>query len=339
MSAETAHNAASAGLSLLQYIPGGLALAGAGLEVRDPRLDVSIGSLRMPNPVGLAAGFDKHITLACALQHMGFGFLEVGTITPFPQPGRDKPRLFRVTSEKALINRMGFNNPGAAKAAENLKELRPKLKIPIGINIGKGKDTPIERGFEDYASAFEQLSPYADYVVLNVSSPNTVNLRALQESKLLEEILVVINSKKPQVPVFVKVAPDATDEQLEDIARLSITYNIGLVATNTTVDRTVLALKDPQEGGISGAPVRSKANAVLKKLYKLTRGGVPIIGVGGIFSAEDAYEKIRLGASLIQVYTGWIYQGPGLVAAINKGLLRFLDRDGFKNVKDAVGTL
>jgi dihydroorotate dehydrogenase len=315
----------------------------------DPRLAVRAFGLTFPNPVGLAAGFDKNAELLSVLPDFGFGFIEVGTFTPLPQEGQKKPRLFRLKQDRALLNRMGFNNPGVKVAAQRLKEnLDNGRKCPIGANIGKGRDTPIEEAVEDYLTALENVHPYADYIVLNVSSPNTPNLRNLQRQDTLAVVLNAVMKKNRALaeaagaapkPVFTKVSPDCSDEELEDICRLAVELNVGLIATNTTIDYSLLQKTNHElKGGVSGKPILSKANAVLRKLRAATKGIVPLIGVGGIFSAEDAYEKIRLGASLVQVYTGWIYEGPSLVPEINQGLLKLLERDGFKNIQEAVGT-
>lgn len=351
LEAETAHELAVGSLAQLEYFPLALNLLEPFLRVEDDRLNVSIRSLTCANPVGLAAGFDKNAELLNVLPRLGFGFIEVGTFTPLKQSGQPKPRLFRYKKDQAIVNRMGFNNPGVKAAAERIAARKPKrTNAPVGANIGKGKETPIEEAVEDYLTGLEHVQPVADYIVLNVSSPNTPNLRKLQSFAYLENILKCVSQRnrelaekmgQPPKPLFTKVSPDCTEEELEAIAHLSVELNTGLVATNTTIDKTVLkkAGKKKEDGGISGAPLREKSNAVLKKLRSLTKGVVPIIGVGGIFTAEDAYEKIRLGASLIQVYTGWIYKGPGLVPEINAGLLELMEADGFKNIQEAVGTL
>ena len=350
LDAETAHNLAVGSLETINKVPGLLNLAAKPFfHVEDDRLALSVGPLTVANPVGLAAGFDKEADLLDVLPNFGFGFLEVGTFTPLRQEGQKKPRLFRLKKDFALLNRMGFNNPGVKAAAERLeKNLIEGRKVPVGVNIGKGRDTPIEEAHEDYLTALEHVHAHADYIVLNVSSPNTPGLRALQKVEYLENILrnvaarnraLAEKSAEPPKLVFTKVSPDCSEEELEEIARLSVELRTGLVATNTTIDYTLLTHKrDNLEGDVSGKPLKEKANAVLAKLRRATRGVVPIIGVGGIFNAQDAYEKIRLGASLIQVYTGWVYQGPTLVPDINKGLLKLMERDGFKNIKEAVGT-
>lgn len=351
MDAETAHNIAIKSLGKIEKMPFLLNAATTPFfSVNDERLRMSLGTLTVENPVGLAAGFDKNAELLNVLPRFGFGFLEVGTFTPLRQEGQKKPRLFRLKKDLALLNRMGFNNPGVKLAAERLrKNVEAGRLVPIGVNIGKGRDTPIQEAVEDYLTSFELVHPYADYIVLNVSSPNTANLRSLQQADYLAQILKKIVERNRQIAeksgeppklIFTKVSPDCSGEELEEIARLAVELRTGLIATNTTVDYSVIKHKrERMEGGVSGKPIKSKSNEVLKKLRLATRGVVPIIGVGGIFTPEDAYEKIRLGASLVQVYTGWVYQGPSLVPDINKGLLKFMERDGFKRIKDAVGTL
>jgi dihydroorotate dehydrogenase len=346
LDAETAHEfathtlAKAANLSLAQE-----ALASI-FVVKDRRLEVSVRSLSCPNPVGLAAGFDKGAELLDVLPSLGFGFVELGTFTPLPQEGQKRPRLFRYKRQQALVNRMGFNNPGVKVAAERLAARSPAVRVPVGANVGKGRETPIEEAMDDYLTALKHVHDAADYLVLNMSSPNTPNLRQLQQAEPLEKILRSASelvrtraeaSGAPQKPLFVKISPDNDEETLEEIARLCLDVGCGIVATNTTTEHG--ALPGPrQQGGLSGRPLRHKSNDVIRRLYRLTRGVVPIIGVGGIFSAADAYEKMRLGASLVQVYTGWIYQGPTLVKEINRGLLRLMEKDGVKSIKDVVGT-
>jgi dihydroorotate dehydrogenase len=335
-------------LKMSKKVPMSLDLVRLSMTVSDPTLHVRIKTLNCPNPVGLAGGFDKGAELINVLPSLGFGFAEVGTLTPLPQSGQERPRLFRYKAQKALVNRMGFNNPGVKVAADRLKNRLPG-GIPIGVNIGKGRETPIDEAVEDYQIAFDAVAPYADYVVLNVSSPNTAALRELQSVKYLATILSSVSAQnkrlaekdgQPPKPLFVKVAPDNTDEVLEEIVRTCVETGVGIVATNTTLDHSSLGSRAKKEtGGLSGKPVHSLSNKCIGKVYQWSKGVIPIIGVGGIFTAKDAYEKIRLGASLIQVYTGWVYEGPGLVPKINKGLLEFMKRDGFKRIQDAVGTL
>jgi dihydroorotate dehydrogenase len=312
----------------------------------DPVLRTSLWGLDFKNPVGLAAGFDKNGRLINFLPALGFGFLETGTVTPVGQPGNDRPRLFRLPRDEAVINRMGFNNEGMAALAARLTNRH--AHIPVGANIGKNKDTPNEAAAADYEKCFKRLAPVADYVVVNVSSPNTPNLRVLQEKNSLRELLLALaelNSAGPKrVPLLLKIAPDLTDAALEDI--VGIVKEIGLdgvIATNTTIERGNLRTPAAEvegigAGGLSGAPVRRRATEVIAFLFRRLGHDTPIIGAGGIFCAEDAYEKIRAGAALVQVWTGLVYEGPGLVRRINRGLTELLKRDGFKNVKEAVGT-
>lgn len=346
LDAETAHEFACHTLAKASHLGFAQEALASLFVVKDPRLEVSIRSLTCPNPVGLAAGFDKNAELLNILPSMGFGFIEVGSFTPLPQEGQKRPRLFRYPRQQGLVNRMGFNNPGVKVAAERLAHRSPSIRIPVGVNVGKGRETPLEEAMEDYLTALEVVHDAADYLVLNISSPNTPNLRQLQQAEPLERILRAaadfVRARgeargAPPKPLFVKISPDNDDAVVEDIGRLCVDLGCGVVATNTTIDHSALT-GAKQQGGLSGKPVRQKSNDVIRRLYRITRGLVPIIGVGGIFSAADAYEKIQLGASLVQVYTGWIYQGPTMVREINEGLLRLLERDGLKSIKDAVGT-
>lgn len=345
LDAETAHEFAVHTLARASNLGLAQDALAAMFVVDDPRLRVSVRSLSCPNPVGLAAGFDKNAELLDVLPSMGFGFVEVGTFTPLPQEGQKRPRLFRYKDEEALVNRMGFNNPGVKVAADRLAT-RSRRDVPVGANVGKGRDTPLEEALDDYMTALRHIHDAADYLVLNISSPNTPNLRQLQQTEPLEKILraaadfVRRRAESEGVPpkmLFVKISPDNADEMVEDIGRLCVDIGCGIIATNTTTDHSVIR-EDDEQGGLSGRPLRQKSNDVIRRLYRITRGVVPIIGVGGIFSAADAYEKIRLGASLVQVYTGWIFQGPTMVKDINRGLLRLMERDGFTHIKDAVGT-
>lgn len=350
LDAETAHNTALRLIKTLEHAPKLLDVVTPMFEVRDERLRVNVKSLSCRNPVGLAAGFDKNVELLNILPAFGFGFVEVGTITPLKQEGHKRPRLFRFKKDLALLNKMGFNNPGIKAAAERLKMRWDSSKrCALGINLGKGRDTQLDEALDDYTTSLEHVIEYGDYFVLNVSSPNTPQLRNLQQATRLSDIVKKITARvrdwsagrgEAPKPVFVKVSPDCTEQQLEEIAQLAIDHGIGLVATNTTIDYSVLKnKKENLEGGLSGAPVREKSDRVIRKLYSATKGVVPIIGVGGIFNVEDAYRKIQLGASLVQVYTGWIYEGPGLVPALNRGLLQRMEKDGFKKIQEAVGTL
>jgi dihydroorotate dehydrogenase len=296
----------------------------------DTRLEKQILGLRFKNPVGLAAGFDKNAQLIDELASFGFGFIEIGTLTPKPQPGNDQPRLFRLPKDQALINRMGFNNEGVLVAVEKLK--KRKSDVIVGGNIGKNKITPNEKAFEDYNYCFEALYPYVDYFVVNVSSPNTPGLRELQEKEPLKKLMGHVKSlseaKEKPKPVLLKIAPDLTTSQLDDIIEiLKVTRTDGVIATNTTISREgLLTSKEEIErignGGLSGKPVAEKSTEVIKYLRAKLGSAYPIIGVGGIMSPEDAIEKLNAGADLIQIYTGFIYEGPGFVKKINKALLK-----------------
>ncbi|MTI40079.1 quinone-dependent dihydroorotate dehydrogenase [Fulvivirga lutimaris] len=312
-------------LSFLGKVPGIKAIWKGLYTTKDSALKRTFFGIDFPNPVGLAAGFDKDAKLIDELGCFGFGFVEIGTLTPKGQPGNDKPRLFRLPEDRALINRMGFNNGGAIDAVKRLKSR--KSKVIVGGNIGKNKVTPNEEAFKDYEIAFEALYDHVDYFVVNVSSPNTPNLRALQDKKPLAEIiqkLQVINKTKPtQKPILLKIAPDLTDGQLNDIVELVNDVKLdGLIATNTTISREGLTTDSKKVeaigmGGLSGKPVKDRSNEVLSYLRKALGTDYPIIGVGGIMSPEDAIEKLNAGASLIQIYTGFIYEGPGFVKRIN----------------------
>ncbi|MCB0465397.1 MAG: quinone-dependent dihydroorotate dehydrogenase [Aequorivita sp.] len=294
-------------------------------KVENPKLERELFGLKFSNPVGLAAGFDKDAKLYKELSNFGFGFIEIGTVTPKPQPGNDKPRLFRLKEDAAIINRMGFNNGGVEEAVERLKG---NEKVLIGGNIGKNKTTPNEEAVNDYIICFEALFDYVDYFVVNVSSPNTPNLRALQEKKPLTDLLQTLqdrnNSKEKRKPILLKIAPDLTDEQLLDIIEIVETTKIdGVIATNTTISREGISSENKKEiGGLSGKPLNKRATEVIRFLSEKSNNAFPIIGVGGIHSAADALEKLDAGASLVQLYTGFIYEGPGLIKQINKAILK-----------------
>jgi dihydroorotate dehydrogenase len=296
----------------------------------DTRLERNLFGLTFPNPVGLAAGFDKDAKLYKELANFGFGFIEIGTITPKPQEGNPKKRLFRLKEDKAIINRMGFNNGGVEEAVERLKHNpKPGEKghVLIGGNIGKNKVTPNEEAVNDYMICFEALFEYVDYFVVNVSSPNTPNLRELQDKEPLTKLLKVLksaNSKKANPkPILLKIAPDLTNEQLLDIIDIVAETKIeGVIATNTTISREGLQSENRTEtGGLSGKPLKDRSTEVIKFLSENSNKAFPIIGVGGIHSAKDALEKIEAGASLVQLYTGFVYEGPALVKNINEALL------------------
>lgn len=330
-----------------------------------PELSVRLWGLRFPNPVGLAAGMDKHALAAPIWPSLGFGFSELGGVTQLAQPGNPAPRMFRVVSEEALINRMGFNNPGAEAVARTLSDWKSRGRWPahpVGINLGKSKLTPLENAAEDYAHSFRTLWGLADFFVVNVSSPNTPNLRQLQDGDALREILLRLQSIQRELlashpatpgaasvgaaggkPILVKVAPDLTFEALDDILSLVEPCGLsGIVATNTTLARPLSSQPHVQAllaeaGGLSGRPLRQRSTEVIRHLYRQTRGRLPIIGVGGISDAADAWEKIMAGASLVQVYSGLVYQGPTLARDIVLGLQEKLAESGFKSLTEAVG--
>ncbi|SMG29436.1 dihydroorotate oxidase A [Sphingobacterium psychroaquaticum] len=329
MSPETAHHNVTGGLRRFNKIWGAQALLKALYTVEDKRLEREVFGLKFKNPVGLAAGFDKNAEYIDDMAKLGFGFIEIGTVTPRPQPGNDKPRMFRLVHDEALINRMGFNNQGADVAAARLKNLKNKEGLIIGGNIGKNKVTPNEEAVSDYIYCFNALFDYVDYFVVNVSSPNTPGLRDLQEKEPLTKLLNTLqelNLKKANPkPILLKIAPDLTDSQLDDIVEIVMNTKIaGVIATNTTIVREGLQ-SDPaivqEMGGVSGKPLTKRSTEVIRYLATKSNGAFPIIGVGGIHSAEDALEKLDAGASLIQIYTGFIYEGPALISKICKGLL------------------
>lgn len=311
-------------------VPGIGALVSVFYKTSNPKLKRKLFGLEFANPVGLAAGFDKDAKLIDELAAFGFGFIEIGTLTPKPQPGNDRPRLFRLRKDEAIINRMGFNNEGVEAAVTRLRNR--KSKVIVGGNIGKNKVTPNEQAFDDYAACLKTLDPYVDYFVVNVSSPNTPGLRELQEKEPLRKLMsdikaLSLQQPKPK-PILLKIAPDLTNEQLNDIIDiLKSTKADGVIATNTTISRANLKASSTQleqigNGGLSGKPLTKRSTEVIQYLRAGLGADFPIIGVGGIMSAADAIEKIQAGANLIQLYTGFIYEGPGLIKDINKALLK-----------------
>lgn len=312
-------------IRIVSKIPGFTAIFRSLYVVNDKRLETEVFGLKFKNPVGLAAGFDKDATLFKELSNFGFGFIEIGTLTPKGQEGNPKKRLFRLKADQAIINRMGFNNGGVLEAVERLKS---NTNVLIGGNIGKNKLTPNEEATSDYEICFDALYDYVDYFVVNVSSPNTPNLRALQDKEPLTQLLQTLQNKNiakvnPK-PILLKIAPDLTDEQLLDIIDIMAETKIaGLIATNTTLSREgLLSEAKGETGGLSGKPLKNRSTEVIRFLAEKSNRAFPIIGVGGIHSAEDALEKLEAGASLIQLYTGFIYEGPALVKAINKAILK-----------------
>lgn len=330
---ETAH-----GLSLLALRFGLVPLPGC---VSLPRLGTHVAGLALPNPVGLAAGYDKNAAALAALSRAGFGFLEVGAATPLAQPGNDRPRIFRLTEDRAAINRFGFNNDGMEAIGRRLAAFHPR-PVPIGLNLGANK-TSANRA-ADFATVLVQCGPHVDFATINVSSPNTEGLRNLQGRTLLAALLqhameARLTLARP-IPVFLKIAPDLSPGELEDIVDVAVSAGVsGIIATNTTLSREGLkSANRDQPGGLSGKPLLEKSTRMLARVSKLTNGTLPLIGVGGINSAEDAYQKIRAGASAVQLYTAMVYQGLSLIPRIATGLDALLARDGFASVSLAVGT-
>ncbi|HEX8265592.1 MAG TPA: quinone-dependent dihydroorotate dehydrogenase [Pyrinomonadaceae bacterium] len=340
---ETAHELA------VKFLKSGFAEKFVPNQNLSPFGEIECFGLKFKNPVGVAAGFDKNGIVASELARLGFGFVEVGTTTFHPQPGNPKPRLFRLPQDKALINRAGFNNDGTAEVVERLKKNRPPCVL--GMNIGKSKIVPNEAATEDYLKSFDLVHPIADYIVVNVSSPNTPNLRELQKADALAELLDALQQrnrelspKKRIVPLLVKIAPDLTEMEIEAIVGVAINLKLaGIVATNTTINRE--NLKTPKTeiqrigaGGLSGKPLTRHSTEIVEKIFRFSGGKLPIIGVGGIFTAADAFEKVAAGASLIQLYTGFVYQGLNVAHDINDGLIKILQEKDFRSFQEAIGS-
>lgn len=347
---ETAHEIALHSLSLALRFKTPRSLV-ARRYSRSPFGPLKRFGLTFANPVGLAAGFDKDGRYLNELNALGFGFIEAGTVTYHAQPGNPRPRIFRLATDQALINRAGFNNAGAAALAKRLETGR--ADCVLGISIGKSRITPIEEAVEDYLKSFELVHAYADYIAINVSSPNTPGLRDLQRADQLERLLKALQDKEAElsrdqnssgVPVLIKVSPDLVLPEIELIVDVSTRRNIaGIIATNTSVSRSGLQTSKTKvdeygPGGLSGAPLRRRSTDVIATIYRLTSGSLPIIGVGGIFNAADAWEKVVAGASLVQVYTGFIYEGPSIARQINEGLEQIVAAEGFKTFDEAVGS-
>src|ERR1044071_6883850 len=340
---ETAHELA---LQSLSFLPQGL----IAQRYSNPALKIERFGLSFSNPVGLAAGFDKDGVVLRPLAALGFGFIEAGTVTYHPQPGNPRPRLFRLPQDQALINRAGFNNEGAAAFVKRVEGNQPDCVL--GVSIGKSKITPLEEATEDYLASFELVYKVADYIAVNVSSPNTPQLRELQQSQQLSALLSALQARgreleqrhQKRVPLLVKLSPDLERRDLEMIVDVIENLQIdGIIASNTTISRenlvtdsTVVAAAG--EGGLSGKPLKSRSTQMIAQLYELTGGRIPLIGVGGIFTARDAWEKICAGASLVQLYTGFIYQGPNIANDINEGLARILVREKFASIDAAIGS-
>ncbi len=331
---EKVHYFVTRNLKRFNRFPGGAALSRAIWDVNNPQLEREVFGLKFKNPVGLAAGFDKNAELMGEMANIGFGFVEIGTVTPLPQPGNPQPRMFRLPTDGALINRMGFNNLGVDVAAERIATFRKNARgaqknLVIGGNIGKNKITPNEDAVSDYIKCFDRLFDVVDYFVVNVSSPNTPGLRELQEKEPLMNLLNTLQQRNSKNgisrPILLKIAPDLTDSQLDDIVEIVQQTGIaGLIATNTTISRESLSSPESlkgETGGLSGIPLTKRSTEVISYIHKKSNGSFPIIGVGGIHSADDAIEKLKAGASLVQLYTGFIYEGPGLIGRINRSIL------------------
>lgn len=348
MDPEAAHHLTIRGLSIAGKVPGAKGIIhGLYGTPKRPELHMSLWGIDFTNPVGLAAGLDKNAEAVEGFSRMGFGFMEVGTVTPRPQEGNEKPRLFRLPEYQALINRMGFNNVGAEKMAKTMSALKNR-PIPVAVNIGKNKVTPNEDAEADYRMCIQALYKVADFFVINISSPNTPDLRSLQHgsdlSNLLQAVMDEMQRQKVRYgdsgkPVLVKIAPDLTSEEVDNtIYTIRESGVAGIIVSNTTISREGIthAHKD-QAGGLSGKPLAERSTELVSKVYQLTGGSMPIIGSGGIFTAEDAYAKIRAGASLIEVYTALIYEGPELIRRLNEGLSALLERDGYTHLSQAIG--
>jgi len=364
--AEKVHERMLTSVEFISKIPGFLPLLRSLFLEENPLLRTQLFDKTLNNPIGLAAGFDKDGRIHPALFALGFGFVEIGTVTPRPQEGNPRPRLFRLKEDHAVINRMGFNNQGAWKMAERLVANTLKIKSAdadifelsedypaniasgmLGINIGKNKDTSLEKATDDYVSALSTLHPFAEYFTLNISSPNTEDLRNLQEKEALRILLDSVCARRDELdrnhsrntPLLVKLAPDLDGEALGNSVRVIQEFSIqGIIVTNTTVERPELISKYRTEtGGLSGKPLQKRSTAMIRTLFAELGADIPIIGVGGIFNGADAYEKIRAGAAAVQIYTALIYEGPGLVRKVKEELANLLESDGYKSVSEAVG--
>lgn len=348
MDPEAAHHLIVDGMGAAAAIPGVPSLLSAvwGTKAAE-ELSVDLFGLHFNHPIGLAAGLDKNAKAVAGLSRIGLSFLEVGTVTPVGQAGNEQPRLFRLPPDEALINRMGFNNEGADVMAKRLSKLT-RHRIPLAVNIGKNKLTPNENAADDYRACVQKLFPYGDFFVVNISSPNTPDLRALQHGDELKQLLDAVKDEMEKQaelhgalpkPILVKIAPDNSEEQLTYMAQaIQLSGMSGIIATNTTISRDGLTHSNAGEtGGLSGRPLTNRSTEVIRSLFSITQGKLPIIGSGGIFTADDAYEKIRAGASLVEVYTALIYRGPGLLKEIHSGLRQRLKKDGYTRITQAVG--
>lgn len=347
MDPENAHHLVIGGLHMASKVLGAIPLMRGMYGVPEvPELATDLFGVHFPSPVGLAAGLDKNAEAVQGFSAIGFGFMEVGTVTPVGQPGNERPRLFRLPSEEALVNRMGFNNDGMKEMAKRLGELKER-KIPVAINIGKNKVTSNEEAYLDYKKCIMELYPHADFFVVNISSPNTPDLRNLQHGSELSSLLKAVTEEmRAQAQrygstkaVLVKIAPDVSDMELEFMVNTIEQSGVsGIIATNTTISREGIKHKNAKEtGGLSGKPLGERSTEIISRIYRQTGGKLPIIGSGGIFTAADAYGKIRAGASLVEIYTALIYEGPEVNRSLHRGLRELLRRDGFAHISEAVG--
>ncbi|MGX4608030.1 quinone-dependent dihydroorotate dehydrogenase [Priestia sp. JNUCC 25] len=344
---EKAHNLSISALKLLQTNPFLINQYYKKMNVKNPRLKSSYWGVDFDNPVGLAAGFDKNGEVYSGLYALGFGTIEVGSVTPLPQEGNPKPRLYRLKEDNGLINRMGFNSKGVYEVEKNFVTTA-KTPLPIGINLGKNKITPNAEAALDYIKGLEVLYKHGDYFVINISSPNTKNLRDLQHITNLYALLTQIINKRNNLlkelklyrPIILKVAPDLTPNQIEQVVETALSAGIeGLIVSNTTIEREGLhSVYKKEEGGLSGRPLVQKSTELIYKVYKQTQGKIPIIGSGGIFTGMDAFEKLAAGANLVQVYTGMIYRGPSIAKHINNELIKIMDQRGFNSVEEVIGS-
>ncbi len=345
---ESVHRFATGMLGLLLALPFIRALVEWRYRVRDPALEQTLWGIEFENPVGLAAGFDKNAEHFNDLAALGFGYVEIGTVTGEGQPGNERPRMFRLPADHGLLNRMGFNNHGSAAVAGRLAKKR--IDTVLGVNIGKTKAVALDEAATDYEKSFRRLFDFARYFVVNVSSPNTPGLRELQNKEPLTELLERLQRLNAEIaaqksvrrrPLLLKIAPDITDGQLDDILDVVERCDLdGIIATNTTIERDELTTPGQEQlggGGVSGAPVRERSLELIRQIYARTGGELPIIGVGGIFTAEDALETIEAGASLVQLWTGFVYEGPAAVRRINSGLVEACEERGWSNISQAVG--
>lgn len=344
---EKAHHLVIGGMAKATKVPGALAMMRGMYGVKaDPALTTSLFGLTFHSPIGLAAGLDKNAEAVRGFSSIGFGFMEVGTVTPKGQPGNEKPRMFRLPPDEALINRMGFNNEGTEAMRDRLAAIKDR-PIPVWVNIGKNKATPNDKAHEDYLKCIQTMYNVADLFVVNISSPNTPDLRNLQHGDELKALLsLVVDEMNRQnaahgknKSILVKIAPDVSDSELESMTETIVQSGVsGIIATNTTLSRMgATHVHRLENGGLSGKPLTERSTEVVSQIYRMTKGTIPIVGSGGVFTAEDAYRKIRAGASLVEIYTGLIYKGPGINRELASGLKRLMKQDGFKHILEAIG--